>query len=82
MFSAFIMKVGDKTTEEIRRKLLKDEETGERRWVLPLLIVLMTGGVLFIRKTIHLSFQANKLFSLHPRKSNCTTYVLLLSRPG
>jgi len=45
---AFIMKVGDKTTEEIRRKLLKDEETGERRWVLPLLIVLMTGGVLFI----------------------------------
>ena len=52
------MKVGDKTTEEIRRKLLKDEETGERRWVLPFLIVLLVGGLLFIRKIKNFKFSS------------------------
>lgn len=33
-FSAFIMKVGDKNVQELREKLLKEEESGRRRWVL------------------------------------------------
>ena len=74
------MKVGDANVQELRRKLLKEEETGKRRWALPTFIVILAGGTLFICKS-SFGFTSHTLALVYVR-GNQTVRRLCCCCPG
>lgn len=76
------MKVGDANVQELRRKLLKEEDTGKRRWALPTFIVILAGGTLFIREFKFIRLSSLCTLTLVYIRGNQTVRRLCCCCPG